>query len=263
MGSMISEHRFEIYPGPVVHVKLNLKGPNMPADINQPTKDAFLKVFAALIGTPVQLASILSVKFERIFLLSMQLNIEVISNSEESAERVRRAITAADLNLALDDLGWHNVEINVVGSSSAASEGSFQQSMQKNTPLSLGVALKITQEKERRLGSPLIAGLLMGAGLVLGLGLAGFFVVRWKWKKTKVYPAALGIFPRNEDMYRANLDTCNIRPELWVREHEEYLRHRPLLGARVSLESQRQSDLDRHTQMGGSGTGCCSKVPPG
>jgi hypothetical protein len=30
----------------------------------------------------------------------------------------------------------------------------------------------------------LIAGLLVGAGLVLGLGLAGFFVVRWKWKKT-------------------------------------------------------------------------------
>ena len=54
-------------------------------------------------------------------------------------------------------------------------------------------------------------------------------------------------------MYRATLDTCNIRPELWVREHEEYLRHRPLLGGRVSLESQRQSDLDRGAEdVGGS-----------
>jgi DNA-binding beta-propeller fold protein YncE len=184
MGSTISAHRFEIYPGPVVQVKLDLKGPNLPADINQPTKDAFLKVFAALIGIPVELASIVSVKGDIRFLLSLQLNIEVITNSEESAERVRRAIAAADFSLALHDLGWHNVEIDVAGAPSAASEGSLQQSTQKSTTLPLGAAPKITQQKEGRLDSPIIAGVLVGAGLVLGLGLAGFFVVRWKWKKT-------------------------------------------------------------------------------
>jgi hypothetical protein len=184
MGSTISAHRFEIYPGPVVQVKLDLKGPNLPADMNQQTKNAFLKVFAELIGIPVELASIVSVKVERRFLLSLQLNIEVITNSEESAERVRGAIAALDFKLALDDLGWHNVEINVAGAPSEASEGSLQQSTQKNTPLPLGAATRITQEKEGRLDSPIIAGVLVGAGLVLGLGLAGFFVVRWKWKKT-------------------------------------------------------------------------------
>ena len=51
----------------------------------------------------------------------------------------------------------------------------------------------------------------------------------------------LGIFPRNDDMYRATLDTCNIHPALWVRKHEEYLRDRPLFLEARSLERQRQS----------------------
>ena len=176
VSSNISSRRFEIHPGPVVEVKLNLVGSISLADISPPTKGALLKAFAALIRIPVELVSIVSVKDMRRGLLSVQITIEVITNSIESADRIRRTIAAADFrDLALDELGWQDVEITLTG---APTGGAYTQSTQMSTPAPLKTGQEMVSDKEQRLDSPLVIGALLGSAVVLGIGLAGSFVVR-------------------------------------------------------------------------------------
>jgi len=108
-SSEVSSRTFEIEQAFVVEMTVRLQGTIGSSDLNDDAKRKFLKGLADLIHVPAELMFMVSVNDAKRRLLSVDLTVGVLANSDASAQQVKSDILKADL------VGLINGVVNELG----------------------------------------------------------------------------------------------------------------------------------------------------
>jgi len=96
--SQVSSETYIITPGPVVEVTIRLEGSISAADMDDAAKDTFKKSFAELINIAPELISLsVSNADARRRLLAVDLKMEILADSSDSAQKIQEDVQKADL----------------------------------------------------------------------------------------------------------------------------------------------------------------------
>lgn len=111
-----TSRKFLIEPGPVVELQMTLVGSVSAADLRDDAKNEkkFLTDLSEFLGVAVERMSLLSVQDARRRLLSIDLTVGVVTNSDAAAQKMSADVAAADFGAFLSALGWANVEVSGV-----------------------------------------------------------------------------------------------------------------------------------------------------
>jgi len=111
-----TSRKFLIEPGPVVELRMTLVGSVSAADLRDDAKNEkkFLIDLSEFLGVAVERMALLSVQDARRRLLSIDLTVGVVTNSDAAAEKMSADFAAADFGAFISALGWENIEVSGV-----------------------------------------------------------------------------------------------------------------------------------------------------
>jgi hypothetical protein len=163
-ASEISTHVYEIQPGFLVVVKFTMIGPILADGLQGEAKSGFLRAISDLLRVPVERIELLTVQDARRKLLSVDVTVGVVANSQNSADKIKEQIDIADLGALLAALGWQDIEVSGIETSV------ISPSSQQSTPLP-------ASETQKGSDLPIIVAAVVGAVVLLGIVTALSFYV--------------------------------------------------------------------------------------